>query len=400
MKLWSNRKKKKNINPQLSEDLLNRTAKVINKMPPINILVAGKTGSGKSTLINALFRERLAETGVGMPVTQNVNRITKEGIPLTLYDTKGLELNADAQREVLVSLSQLIKGQQAKGEREAIHIVYYCLNANMARIEDYELEFITAIAQQIPVILVLTQTLGEENQNFELYMRQLAEAIPVKAVIPILAKDYRIQKDQIIEAFGLQKLIDTTLEIIPSDAHQAFINAQRIDIQRKVINARSWANTYITTAFGVGFAPVPISDAALLVPMQITMLAHITAIFGLSLDKAQIISMLAGIGGTGGVTLAGKFLVGSAFKIIPGIGSVTGGIISGSTASALTIGLAYSYIEVLRRITLAEAAGQDLKLKEIQQIMNQSLSQQLKTVMDIIPETSAEQLKAWLEQFR
>ena len=47
--------------------------------------------------------------------------------------------------------------------------------------------------------------------------------------------------------------------------------------------------------------------------MQITMLGHITAIFGLSLDKSQILSMIAGIGGTGGATLFGKFLVSSVF---------------------------------------------------------------------------------------
>ena len=35
----------------------------------VNILVAGKTGVGKSTLINAVFRGELARTGAGKPVT-------------------------------------------------------------------------------------------------------------------------------------------------------------------------------------------------------------------------------------------------------------------------------------------------------------------------------------------
>ena len=95
---------KRRVNTQLVDELLNKTQTEVDKMQPLNVLVAGKTGSGKSTLINALFRENLATTGAGLPITQQLVRITKEGVPLTLYDTKGLELTAESQREVLASL--------------------------------------------------------------------------------------------------------------------------------------------------------------------------------------------------------------------------------------------------------------------------------------------------------
>lgn len=397
MSLWS-KMKKRNMNPQLAQDLLAKSHAELSKMQPINIMIAGKTGSGKSTLINALFREKIAETGVGMPITQEVQKLTKEGIPLTLFDTQGLELNVDVQHDVLTSLSALIKQEKAKGERHQLHLAYYCLNANMSRIESYEIELISAIAQQLPVILVLTQTIGEETERFEQYLQSMA--LPVEAIVPVLAKDYRIQKSYSIQSFGLQELIDITLEVMPSEVHKAFINAQRIDIQLKEDSAKSWAKTYISSAFGVGFTPIPIADASLLVPMQITMLGHITAIFGLSLDKSQILSMIAGIGGTGGATLFGKFLVSSAFKVIPGIGTITGGVISGATASVLTVTLAYSYIEVLKRIAMAEATGQDLKLVEIQKLMNQSLKDQLAIVSDILPDSIKNRfVPEWLDYF-
>ena len=37
----------------------------------INILIAGRSGVGKSTLINAVFEGNLAATGQGRPVTQH-----------------------------------------------------------------------------------------------------------------------------------------------------------------------------------------------------------------------------------------------------------------------------------------------------------------------------------------
>lgn len=397
MSLWS-KMKKRNVNPQLANDLLAKSNAELSKMQPINIMIAGKTGSGKSTLINALFREKIAKTGVGMPITQQVQKLTKEGVPLTLFDTQGLELNVDVQHDVLTSLSSLIKQEKAKGERYQLHLVYYCLNANMSRIESYEIELIRALAEQLPVVIVLTQTIGEETETFEHYLHSMA--LPVEAIMPVLARDYQIQKEFSIPSFGLQELIDITLEVIPSEVHKAFINAQQIDIQLKEDSAKSWAKTYISSAFGIGFTPIPIADATILVPMQITMLGHITAIFGLSLDKSQILSMIAGIGGTGGATLFGKFLVSSVFKVIPGIGTITGGVISGATASVLTVTLAYSYIEVLKRIALAEMTGQNLKLVEIQKLMNQSFKDQLAIVSQTLPDSIKTRfVPEWLEHF-
>lgn len=397
MSLW-NKVLQRKADRDIAKRLIDKTKEEVDRIEPINILVAGKTGSGKSTLINAVFREKLAETGVGQPITQHVERITKEGVPLTLYDTKGLELSAYAQHEVLESLSSLIKAQKEKGQNEAIDIVYYCINSTMARIEPFEIELIEAMAEHVPVILVLTQAIGAGESQFEAYLEELN--LPVVSIIPLLAKTYLIRGEQRIPAFGLQQLIDTTLEVVPSEVHKAFINAQQIDLDIKVDHARRWANKYIASAFGVGFSPIPIADATLLVPMQITMLAHITSIFGLSLDKSQIISIIAGIGGTGGATYFGKLIVSSAFKMIPGIGTVTGGLVSGTTASLLTVALAFSYIEVLRQIAIAEMNGRDLKIKEIQEMMNKNLSEQLDIVAKNIPKDIKDSfLPEWLNAF-
>lgn len=58
----------------------------------VNILIAGATGVGKSTLINAIFQGNMAETGQGRPVTPNTREIKKEGIPLSIFDNRGLEM--------------------------------------------------------------------------------------------------------------------------------------------------------------------------------------------------------------------------------------------------------------------------------------------------------------------
>ena len=57
----------------------------------VNIIVAGKTGVGKSSLINYIFGEEVAEIGNGKPVTQEIEEYVMKKDNITLFDTKGIE---------------------------------------------------------------------------------------------------------------------------------------------------------------------------------------------------------------------------------------------------------------------------------------------------------------------
>ena len=85
---------------KITQDTINAIADKIKNLKTLNIIVAGKTGVGKSTLINSIFREKLAETGMGKPVTDHMRKLSKKGIPLAIYDTRGFELGREVQEEV------------------------------------------------------------------------------------------------------------------------------------------------------------------------------------------------------------------------------------------------------------------------------------------------------------
>jgi uncharacterized protein (DUF697 family)/GTP-binding protein EngB required for normal cell division len=356
------------------QDILEKTEAEIEKMNPVNILIAGKTGVGKSTLINSMFRENLADTGIGKPVTKHLRRISKEGIPIALYDTRGLELNPKVQKDIKNEIFDLV--EQNKQTRDAVHAVYYCIQANSSRIEETEIDLIKEISSVLPVILVLTQSIGKPAEEFNAYLENLN--LPVAAVQNIMAEPYEITEDYVIPAFGLKELIDKTLQLIPKEVHDAFMNAQHADIERKAKAARRWASRYVATTFGVGFAPIPFSDASVLIPMQVTLLAHITAIFGISMDKSTIVSLIAAVGGTGSATMIGKTIVANAFKFIPGAGTLIGGLISGTTASIVTSALGLSYIEVLSIIAAKEREGESIDLGLIERLMRSQFKKNIK----------------------
>lgn len=367
---------KQTVDLTLVEDLLNKTQEEIKNMTPVNVMLVGKTGVGKSTLVNNIFREKLATTGVGKPVTKHLRRIQKEGVPIVLYDTRGLELSETIQSDVRKEIITTINEKKSLGIDQAIHVAYYCINANSSRIEEAEINFINELAQLLPVIVVLTQAMGQHAEVFKTYIDQLN--LHIVGVLPIMAETFIISETMTIPQSGLKELIALTFDVLPEDSRKAFINAQQVDIERKAKAARRWARSYVATTFGVGFVPIPFSDATLLVPMQITMMSHITAIFGVSLDRASVATILGAIGGTSGATYLGRYIVSNLVKLIPGAGTVAGGIISGTTASVLTSALAMSYIEVLTLMAKRELKGEAVSLSEISQAMKENLQSRLK----------------------
>ena len=100
---------------KVAQDAINAIAGKIKNLKHLNIIVAGKTGVGKSTLINAVFRDNLAETGMGKPITSHMRKITKKDVPLSIYDTRGFELGKEVQAEVKQEVIETIsKGLATK----------------------------------------------------------------------------------------------------------------------------------------------------------------------------------------------------------------------------------------------------------------------------------------------
>ncbi|MBQ2265305.1 MAG: 50S ribosome-binding GTPase [Oscillospiraceae bacterium] len=350
---------------KMVQDCMNAINERIRNLKHLNIIVAGKTGVGKSTLINSIFRENLADTGIGMPVTGHMKQYSKKNFPLSIYDTRGFELGKDAQKEVKQEILDTIrKGHAAKDINQAIHCIWYCINTASDRIEPEEIDWLRDFAEenqmtQVPVILVLTKSFSKKNAK---QMRDciLNENLSVCQVVPVLAADYEIDEDYTVKAYGLDTLIEVMTQVLPDELQDTLQNVQIASLEQKKRRAHAAVAAATTAAFGEGFAPIPFADAALLVPTQVTMIASITAIFGLNVSRSIITGFVSSTLGAGGATILGRTIVANLVKLIPGAGTAAGGMISGATAGLLTTALGEAYIQLMTAVYKGELKAGEL----------------------------------------
>lgn len=361
-------------------DAINEKLKNLKKL---NIIVVGKSGVGKSTLINSLFRDKIAETGLGRPITTEIRKIEKKDYPMAIYDTPGFELSEGQQAKVKEEIIELIHKGLATGDiNNAIHCIWYCINVGGNRTFDQtEINWLKELIEKnkvtkVPIIVVLTQacpkTKGKQMQTLV-----EKENLDIIKVIPVLAQDMDFDGEYVAKAYRLDQLVDIMSEALPEELQDTLQNVQKASLKSKKKRSRAVVAAASAVAFGEGFIPIPFSDAAVLIPTQITMIASITTNFGMSISKSVIMSFISSTIGTAGTTILGKSMVSNLFKLIPGVGTGVGGMISGSTASLLTTALGEAYIKFMEMIYKGELKKEDLYDQNGQKAISKMFKEEL-----------------------
>jgi len=342
----------------IAEDAVDKFRK---DMGNINILVAGKTGVGKSTLINAIFHDNLAETGIGKPITQNIHEYTKEGSPVSIIDTKGLELK-DYQL-IIDYLKTFIKERKNRENiNDKLHVAWICISESSSRIEEAEVELINMLTEfNIPVIVVITKALVDNGLK-----ESIEQTCPnTKCVIRVQATSILLSGGYEIKPKNLELLVKETNDVIPEGIKNAFIASQKVNVDLKEKKALYIIELYRTDA-------IKSNNSTKLANCGINLITDISGVFGLKLEKSFINNIVSTMYGDNKSKFI-KFLQ-SIINHIPGINKKSNLCMDDSIFIIKSIGM--MYIKALKDAfnegynqTLTET---DLK-KSIQKIKKETL---------------------------
>ena len=153
----------------VKEELLEKDNELMIKHSfTFNILVCGKPGAGKSTLINCIIGKEKCYSGKGeSSLTHRVTKYICDKYPILVYDTPGFEKPQDVER-----VQNLIrdKNKTLNEERNRIHCVLYVMNTKAERtFIDKEYDFLVDLLNQDMDIFFIASHAGTK-ENAEDYI--------------------------------------------------------------------------------------------------------------------------------------------------------------------------------------------------------------------------------------
>ncbi len=215
-----------------------------------NAVFVGKTGVGKSALINYLYGDKIRETGVGKPITQRGFHCVDfeiNGLPVRLFDSWGLEEGREQEWIGLLN-KELEKRDTGKHAEQWFHSVFYCIGAGGLKVKDFDTQIIKRFIREkykVTVILIKADLISEEDEEKlrDTVQNDLGQTVPV---IPVCSVEKKLRGGITTEKFGkedveLQAYNDFCNSIILRlPEHCVKILEQRIDEwyekQKKYIN--------------------------------------------------------------------------------------------------------------------------------------------------------------------
>ena len=319
-----------------------------------NILVCGYTGSGKSSLVNAILGDDVvppSAIGEGKPKTMGFEEYASDLV--RVFDSKGME-NGDTEEEFVQMTQAFVRSRQENPNvDEHIHLVWYVIQGSGARVTDCDINLISKIFSTRNVIVVVTKSdITRENQRVAMKERLMNAGVPESRIVFTSDKEGGSQ--------GCADLMRLTYEMLPNAYRDAFMAQQEIDLaaKRQAIEDKDGAASAIiatatVAATAAAASPIPFSDAAIIVPAQVTMIASLAGLYGVSGDqiKAQALPFVA--------KMAGTFIAGNAIKFIPFLGSIAGAILNGTVAAGITGGMGLYVKHLFKETALAKIDGRE-----------------------------------------
>lgn len=135
---------------------------------------------------------------------------------------------------------------------------------------------------------------------------------------------------------------------------------KQIELKKMLEKANNAVAVAVGTTAATGAIPIPFADAPLLIGQQVALMATISGIFEIDIKKDGLKALVTAALGVGGATLIGKTVVSGLIKMVPGVGSTVGGVISAGTAGVITLAVGKAYIEMCKEVKMGKLGEEEI----------------------------------------
>ena len=323
------------------------------KPRPLRIVFAGRTGAGKSSVINALTGKYLAEVSDAVPGQQLPEKHVIQADDRVLFevvDTRGI---ADAGPGAEAAL------EKALGEFLPDLIILMISLSDRSHLDE-DIASVQKIRQKYfggntPVIVLLNKAdqiapahepvdSPRKQENIRIFREKVevmtcAANLTPLAVLPVCSfLDWSEDKKTITfdGRYNIDALMDLILDNVSLDAAlQLALEARTQQVAHLV--AERFVRACAAMAATVGSSPLPVADIAVLTGLQVVMVTVVSYLGGRDLDAKSVKEFIAGLGLHIPAALALREL---ARVLAP----VFGGVVSGSIAAAGTYAIGISAV--------------------------------------------------------
>lgn len=347
-----------------------------------NILVIGDSGVGKSTLINAVLGEEIAESGFGDKGTTKELKVYESDVPdFRIIDTVGFEPSFFKRMGAVNVVKKWSKTAVKEGrENSEINVIWFCVEGTSSKLFPEAIKSLskaTSMYPSVPIIVVITKSYSKPEREKNIHMVEevfgkLKSSKNLKGIIPVVALIYEIDEEQFVAQEGIMELIDMTYELIPEGMQAARKDIEAFKLNRKRSFAQTAIATFTLSAVAIAAIPIPLSDAALLSPLEIGEINSLAKIYGIKNDKNSK-RFLNSVVEAGTVGLAAKAAI-NALKAIPAI-NLAASVINAAVAGAIVLGIGEVCVYTYEQIYLGNKSLDDVDW--INKIIEAKLNKQI-----------------------
>ncbi len=324
---------------------------------PPKLMVLGRRGAGKSSLVNAIFGERVAAVGSVLSETGRPTWYSYRGPrgEMKILDTRGL---GDRTRPEAANFQDsLDEIRAALVEEHPDAILFLCkakdvdshIAQDVANIEAVRAFISERHRYEAPVVAVVTQVdeldpkrveppyeNEAKRRNIDTAVRTIQEAlaergITLARVIPVSTyAEYEEDRRIYDNYWNVEELVDYLVDVLPRSAQVQMARLSQLQaVQRKL--ARKMTAAAATVAGGIAAAPIPLADILPLTALQIGLITGIAYVSGREMSKAAAREFLTALGAN----------VGAAFALREGARALAKFVFPGA-GSAVSAGVAFA----------------------------------------------------------